>query len=763
MIISANRYREILMGRVKMKTNIWRLLLISVLLAVLAGKGAAQDDLGYSFMQPGPWLKSTSDLANLPKARIDQEIRYMLNQAESHHYGTSMDLLSNIDYDPNQRNQGGCGNCWVWAGTGIMEIAHKVQYGVPERFSVQYFNSCFPDNACCGGSLERFVNWYDEQNIAIPWDNGNGSFADGSRSCGITSAVQCESISTVPNSPISSIQEVVIDTFGQDQATAVQNMKNILNQQKGIFYGIAFPNSNALSAFVNFWNGVGAPPGNDVEATVWNPDTYCGQEWNEGPGQTGGGHGVVILGYNDDSPEVLNHYWIALNSWGTADGKRPNGLFRIRMYSNYNCVYPDTTVDSDPDIDQYWIGNYYATMNVRFSNVFPSEGTIGTVFTVTGSGFGTRKPKVYLEYEKKPGIYGKAYARVTGWSDSSLTCLWTAKLPPGTYPLFVQPAIRGAGRIPVDTFTIQNPVIDAIGPNSCSIGEINTVSGQFFSSKKPKVYLENASTFKKYSCKVSSFTMNPETGESSLQFAVPKIGDLDVVDYTLILKNTIGQTTADFCGPKNLTPFKPATWSDKIVVSRVTGSNTDDSPLYTTDTLSVDWAVMNDGTAAVSGAFYTDLYLDGVRIASWSSDPPLNPGYYTYVTDYSLGSLSAGTHTLSIVADSTHAVNENNESDNGYTKTINVINPPPPPAQGWTLTVINNYAYPISELYISPSSSSTWGNNWLSAPIPSGGSRSISNIAPGTYDLRAVATNGAEAVSYDFVMAAGQTLEWTLQ
>jgi hypothetical protein len=413
------------------------------------------------------------------------------------------------------------------------------------------------------------------------------------------------------------------------------------------------------------------------------------------------------------------------------------------------------------------IGTVLQELQVSLCNhvsyVFPSEGTIGTVFTVTGSGFGTRKPKVYLEYEKKPGIYGKAYARVTGWSDSSLTCLWTAKLPPGTYPLFVQPAIRGAGRIPVDTFTIQNPVIDAIGPNSCSIGEINTVSGQFFSSKKPKVYLENASTFKKYSCKVSSFTMNPETGESSLQFAVPKIGDLHVVDYTLILKNTIGQTTADFCGPKNLTPFKPATWSDKIVVSRVTGSNTDDSPLYTTDTLSVDWAVMNDGTAAVSGAFYTDLYLDGVRIASWSSDPPLNPGYYTYVTDYSLGSLSAGTHTLSIVADSTHAVNENNESDNGYTKTINVINPPPPPAQGWTLTVINNYAYPISELYISPSSSSTWGNNWLSAPIPSGGSRSISNIAPGTYDLRAVATNGAEAVSYDFVMAAGQTLEWTLQ
>jgi hypothetical protein len=745
-----------------MKTNMWRLLLILVLLAVWGGNGAAQDDLGYPFMQPGPWLKSPSDLVNLPKARIDQEIRFMINQAETFNYGTSMDLLNNIDYDPNQRNQGGCGNCWVWAGTGIMEIAHNVQNGVFERFSVQYLNSCFPDNACCGGSLERFVNWYDEQNIAIPWNNANGSFADGSRSCSMPSDVECASIATVPNFPISSIQEVAIETFGQDQAAAIQNIKNILTQKKGVFYGMTFPNANALTAFVNFWSGVGVPSGNDVEVTVWNPDTYCGQEWNEGPIQAGGGHGVVILGYNDDSPEISDHYWIALNSWGTADGKRPNGLFRIRMYSNYNCVYPDTTVDSDPDIDQYWIGNYYATINIRFSSVLPSEGTIGTEFTITGSGFGTKKPKIYVEYEKKPGVYGKAYAKVTSWSDSSVTCLWTAKMPPGTYNLFVQPNIKGVSRIPVDTFTIKNPIIDAIEPNSCSIGEQNTISGKFFSSKKPKVYLENASTLKKYSCKVSSFTMNPNTGDSSLQFSVPKVKDLNLVEYKLILKNTIGQATAEFCGPKNLTPYKPDNWSDKIVVSNVAGSSTDVSPLYTNDTLYVDWAVINDGTGAASGVFYTDLYLDGTKITTWSSNPPLNPGYYLYVTDYSLGSLTAGTHTLRIVADSTYAVNESNENDNEYTKTINVITPPPSPSQGWTLIVVNNYSYPISALYISLSSSSVWGNNWLSSSIPPGNSQTISNIPPGTYDLRAVATNGAEAVSFGFVMSAGQTLQWTL-
>ena len=62
----------------------------------------------------------------------------------------------------------------------------------------------------------------------------------------------------------------------------------------------------------------------------------------------------------------------------------------------------------------------------------------------------------------------------------------------------------------------------------------------------------------------------------------------------------------------NLTPYQPSGWSDKIVVSNQTGTNTDDSPLYTTDTLYVDWAVINNGTApAPATTWYIDLYVNG--------------------------------------------------------------------------------------------------------------------------------------------------------
>lgn len=122
----------------------------------------------------------------------------------------------------------------------------------------------------------------------------------------------------------------------------------------------------------------------------------------------------------------------------------------------------------------------------------------------------------------------------------------------------------------------------------------------------------------------------------------------------------------------NLTPYQPAGWSDEIVVSAVTGTNTDASSLTTNDYLYVDWAVLNNGSAATSAQFISQLYVDGKLRNSWHTDPPLNAGYWTSGTDYGIGQLSAGQHTIQIRIDTGKAVAETNESDNVYTKTISV-------------------------------------------------------------------------------------------
>ena len=164
----------------------------------------------------------------------------------------------------------------------------------------------------------------------------------------------------------------------------------------------------------------------------------------------------------------------------------------------------------------------------------------------------------------------------------------------------------------------------------------------------------------------------------------------------------------------NLTPYQPSGWSDKIVVTNKTGCTStacmDSSPLYTTDTLYVDWAVINNGSGATSATFYTQLYVDGVLTNTWQTAPPLNPNYYVFLPDYSIGSLSSGSHAIKIVADSTGAMNE-------YTKTITVQT---------SQYSLNTSVNPPGSGTVNPS-----GTNWYN----SGQSVSISATANSGYSF----------------------------
>ncbi len=167
-------------------------------------------------------------------------------------------------------------------------------------------------------------------------------------------------------------------------------------------------------------------------------------------------------------------------------------------------------------------------------------GTIGTKFIIEGSGFGTKKPQVYLEYEKQPSQMKQAKAKVQKYNDTSLTCLWTQKLAPGTYNLFVKPSTKGASPISAGTFSIIKPIIDEVTPKNLTIGAIVTINGQFFTNKKPKVFIENLLSLKRKSCKVLSCMMNPETGVSSLHFVVPK---WSLNNDRIILQSLVGESS----------------------------------------------------------------------------------------------------------------------------------------------------------------------------------------------------------------------------
>jgi len=242
---------------------------------------------------------------------------------------SSINLLGLLTYAPSE-NQGSCGNCWAWAGTRVMSIDLNTQQGTAANLSVQFTNSCYGENACCGGWLSDVVDFYNSKRMAISTTNTNASFQDGNFWCsyyGASSKVSCENIATEANYPIQSISEATVHTTGISQAEAISNMKNVLNQGKAIWFAFFLPDNAAWNSFYNFWN-------NQSENALWDPDRYCGQTWDA---YEGGGHAVTLVGYDDSASDTDDHYWIALNSWGTTAG-RPNGIFRLKMYVNYNCT-----------------------------------------------------------------------------------------------------------------------------------------------------------------------------------------------------------------------------------------------------------------------------------------------------------------------------------------------------------------------------------------------------------------------------------------
>ncbi len=296
-------------------------------------------------LTPAEKMRLYNSEISLSVAFINPQISSSLAMAPG---GKHFDLIPYLSYIPGQRNQGICGNCWVWASTACVEIDRAFMHGVKERLSIQLFNSNYnigyfmPGNkqcwACCGAFASDFAEFYDALLLFVPWDNQNADFRDGAVHCCSKNSISCSykdkcdccngentptvnrnSISLNPNYLITSIKCERVDTWNVNKETAIANIKNILNQNKAIVFGFAMTNSS----YNNFGNWWGTTP----ETSVWGySNLNSGQECPCG-------HALVCIGYDDSNPN--NRYWIMLNSWGTTP-QRPNGLMRVSMDMDYS-------------------------------------------------------------------------------------------------------------------------------------------------------------------------------------------------------------------------------------------------------------------------------------------------------------------------------------------------------------------------------------------------------------------------------------------
>ncbi len=292
------------------------------------GNSEPQDQ--YPLMRPSPetlrgWMERRE---SLPRVNISPQTLYQI-VPRPETPKDSFSLLDYLEYSPSERDQGHCGNCWVWAGTGIMEVALNLENGIRDRLSIQYFNSNYHggtgDWAGNGGDLPWFADFYAETGMAIPWSNTNAYWQDGNLGYDAShTSVPADTISAPPHYSISHAESQLVPTWETGESAAITNIKAVLRQGRAMQFGFYLAD---WQPFFNFWS-------NQPETDIWEPEVADGGTWTW---DDLGGHGVLCVGYND-SPGEDNDYWIMLNSWGTTEG-RPNGLFRVDMHLNYDCQF----------------------------------------------------------------------------------------------------------------------------------------------------------------------------------------------------------------------------------------------------------------------------------------------------------------------------------------------------------------------------------------------------------------------------------------
>jgi C1A family cysteine protease len=291
-------------------------------------------------MTPGPQelAEWQADYLNAPVYQVAQNQLFAASIETPPIY---FNLLPLLEYTPQDRDQGYAGNCWVWAGTGLMEVGLDTAQGIKERLSMQYLNSNYlyqSNRAGCGGDLTEFANFYNGyseywsqpaavDHIVVPWSNTGANYQDTYFS--VCNEYSNAVVATSPNYAIhDNISVQTIATAGSlSQAEAIANIKSKLLNNQAIFFGFYLPNTSSTNYgsnwndFFDFWS-------NQPESSVWSPDFGCDLAW-----PAVGGHAVVCVGYDD-----RDNSWIMLNSWGTTVG-RPNGLFRLTQDLDYSCTF----------------------------------------------------------------------------------------------------------------------------------------------------------------------------------------------------------------------------------------------------------------------------------------------------------------------------------------------------------------------------------------------------------------------------------------
>lgn len=205
------------------------------------------------------------------------------------------------------KDQGKCGSCWDFSGTGIIEVAfNKVGIGGGAGkfvLSEEYSLSCYRNGKCKGDDNTTVLEWAKANGLPLTADYGPYKAAAG----------QCL---YKPAMPLFKPDDWgFADAAGGSGVTPTHDIKAAIMQYGAVGCGVAADNAFATH------------PGGSVFA---------------GSGSKTVDHDVILVGWDDPS-----NSWILRNSWGAAWCE--NGYMRIAYGANlignesvWSVKYPGT-------------------------------------------------------------------------------------------------------------------------------------------------------------------------------------------------------------------------------------------------------------------------------------------------------------------------------------------------------------------------------------------------------------------------------------
>jgi cathepsin L len=234
------------------------------------------------------------------------------------------------------KSQGGCGSCWSFAATTVLESHIALQTGVLFDLSPQEIVSCAPNPQHCGGeggctgsTAELAFELVRQHGIVQEWDFGYQDYHGEHINCTLSLDLKASTTSTVQS------QQGPRHLRHSSKDTNDDGDKHFYHGAVATIADYAVLPSNNYTVLMNAVAKLG-PVAVAVACLPWHlyQSGVFYAPLNSSTAATDLNHLVVLEGYGTDQ-ETGEDYWLVRNSWGPLWGE--GGYIRLKRVGDHEC------------------------------------------------------------------------------------------------------------------------------------------------------------------------------------------------------------------------------------------------------------------------------------------------------------------------------------------------------------------------------------------------------------------------------------------